>query len=353
MVAQPDSCPPEDQLIACAAGSKRQSGQRELLLHVDICSKCRYLLAEICRSLHTRPSEAGTHTFAQGDLIVDRYRIVRFLAQGGMGEVYLAEDCLLEEWVALKTLACTALDDERAAFRFKAEARLARRVTHPNVCRVLEYGVHTRRHDKTRAESIPFLTMEFLAGETLARRVERRGRLPDSVATMVIKNVVAGLQAIHACGIVHRDFKSENVFLVPDSQGQRVLVMDFGLARALDGSVPSTAPMQRMLVGTLDTMAPEQLEGKPPTRAVDVYALGIFLFEVLTGRRPFVNLAPEERLRARVPAVSTVVKGVDARWDGVVSRCLEPDPAARFANMNEVREALGRVSAALAAHPPS
>src|SRR4051812_30281634 len=166
-------CPSEDQLFAYAAGSGQLRDPEKLLIHLDGCATCRHLLAEASRSLeasHTpSPAPAKIRTFGDGDLVVDRYRIERFLAQGGMGEVYVAQDLLLEESVALKTLACTVLDDPRAAFRFKAEARLARRVTHPNVCRILEYGVHVRKRGAAIPESVPFLTMELLAGETLAQ----------------------------------------------------------------------------------------------------------------------------------------------------------------------------------------
>jgi serine/threonine protein kinase len=345
IVEPTDSCPSEDQLISCAAGSKRGAIQKGVLLHVDECSSCRFLLAEICRSLQVIPAPAGSRTLAQGDLVADRYRIARFMAEGGMGEVYLAEDCLLDEWVALKTLACTALDDARAAFRFKAEARLARKVTHPNVCRILEYGIHVRHRGRGPSEPVPFLTMEFLAGETLARRAARRGRLSEKAATAVLRGVLAGLQAIHACGIVHRDLKSENVFLVPHARGERVLVMDFGLARALDGSVPpATAPTKRMLLGTLDTMAPEQLEGQPPTTLVDVYALGVLLFELLIGRRPFVDLSPSQRRTARVPRPSSLIPELRPGWDEIVLRCLETEPRARFSSVGKVKEAIDGLS---------
>src|SRR6185436_3942108 len=283
-------CPSEELLFAYAAGSGRLRDPEKLLIHLDGCSTCRQLLAEASRSLDAAPAPvavpAKIRTFSDGDLVVDRYRIERFLAQGGMGEVYVAQDLLLEETVALKTLTCTALDDQRAAFRFKAEARLARRVTHPNVCRILEYGVQVRKRAK-QAESIPFLTMEFLAGETFNRRITRRGRLPEGEILPLLQQVIAGLQAIHACGIVHRDLKSENVFLVPAPRGERAVVMDFGLARALDGSVVSTWPLARMLAGTIDTMAPEQIEGRKPEPTMDVFAFGVLLFEALTGRRPF------------------------------------------------------------------
>jgi len=336
-------CPSEEQLFAYAAGSGRMSDPEKLLIHLDVCATCRHLLAEASRSLEAShspaPSPAKIRTFGDGDLVVDRYRIERFLAAGGMGEVYVAQDLLLEETVALKTLSCTALDDQRAAFRFKAEARLARRVTHPNVCRILEFGVQVRKRGK-QSESIPFLTMEFLAGETLNRRVTRRGRLPEGEAMPLLQQVITGLQAIHACGIVHRDLKSENVFLVPAPRGERAVVMDFGLARALDGSVVSTWPLARMLAGTIDTMAPEQIEGRTPEPTMDVYAFGVLLFEVLTGRRPFIDVPPMKRLREKAPLPSSVNSTLHPRWDRIVGKCMETQPSARYQDFREIGDAL-------------
>jgi serine/threonine protein kinase len=337
-------CPSEDQLFAYAAGSGRLRDPERLLIHLDGCATCRTLLAEASRALQvTAPpaAPAKIRTLADGDLVVDRYQIQRFLAQGGMGEVYEAQDLLLEESVALKTLACTALDDQRAAFRFKAEARLARRVTHPNVCRILEYGVQVRKRG-AHTESIPFLTMEFLAGETLNKRVTRRGRMPEFEAVPLLLQVITGLQAIHASGIVHRDLKSENVFLVPDPRGERAVVMDFGLARALDGSVVSTWPLARVLAGTIDTMAPEQIEGRPPEATMDIFAFGVLLFEVLTGRRPFIDVPPMKRLREKAPLPSSVNATLHPRWDRIIGRCLELDAKLRYPDFSELAMALNK-----------
>jgi serine/threonine protein kinase len=342
------SCPSEEEIFGhVAGGSRRQRDSEGLLLHLDTCETCRRLTAEAARAAEgsaARPSQPGNiRTFADGQLVVDRYRIGRFLARGGMGEVYLAEDLLLEEHVALKTLSCTALDDPRAAFRFKAEARLARRVTHPNICRILEFGIENATRPGGRHESVPFLTMEFLAGETLARRVARRGRMSDVEAVPMLKQVVAGLHAIHSCGIVHRDLKSENVFLIPEPRGgERVVVMDFGLARSLDGSVVSTWPLAGVLAGTLDTMAPEQIEGRHPQPAIDIFAFGVLAFEVLTGRRPFVGVPPIKRLRDPAPPPTSVVPDLHPRWDRIIGHCLEIDPANRYATLVDLAAALTR-----------
>ncbi len=333
------TCPSEDRLLAYVTHGRDAD---QLLGHLDGCDDCRQLMAAVVRGF--APAPPGAHaaagavdTLSAGERLLDRYQIRRFIARGGMGEVYEAFDELLDERVALKTLACTALDDPRAALRFRAEARLARRVTHPNVCRILEYGVHAR------PEPISFLTMEYLEGETLRARVARRGGLPEAEALPLARQVLAGLAAIHGAGIVHRDLKSENVFLVPDGRGgERAVLMDFGLARALDGSIVSTWPRTRALAGTLDCMAPEQIEGKPLGVAADVFACGVLLFELLTGRRPFVGLPPATRLRAVAPAPSTLAPALGTRWDAVIARCLALRPSERHADAAALADALPR-----------
>jgi serine/threonine protein kinase len=340
------TCPTEEELVAYVAGVTPPHLEPERLLsHLDDCKTCRQLIAEAARahqgSDFSQPGSIGT--FGEQQTLVDRYRIQRFLARGGMGEVYLAEDLLLEENVALKTLSCTALDDPRAAFRFKAEARLARRVSHHNVCRILEFGVHGYQRPGRQAELVPFLTMEFLVGETLAHRVARRGKLPEREAVPLLDQILAGLAAIHACGIVHRDLKSENAFLVPDARGrERVVVMDFGLARCLDGRVVSTSPLERVMVGTTDTMAPEQIRGQAPQPAVDVFAFGVLVFEVLVGRRPFVGVSPWKRLSDPAPRLAAVAPELGPAWDQLVARCLANDPAARFGDLAELQAAMPR-----------
>jgi serine/threonine protein kinase len=338
-------CPSEDALLAYVRGGGRDKGSERLLGHIDHCRICRQVVAEAARSLDPnadagRPAAGGAHTLAVGERVVGRYDIRRFIARGGMGEVYEAYDMLLDEPVALKTLACTALDDARAAFRFRGEARLARRVTHPNVARILEFGLHVRDRNNAQ-ESMPFLTMEFLSGETLARRIRRRGRYETGDARSLVKQILAGLKAIHDAGIVHRDLKSENVFLVPDARGgERAVVMDFGLARAIDGSVVTTWPRSSVFAGTLDCMAPEQIEGRKVGPPADVFAMGVLLFELCTGRRPFVNVPPLKRLQAdEPPSPSAFVDELDPRWDEVITRCLARNPADRF-DLEELTAAL-------------
>jgi serine/threonine protein kinase len=337
-------CPSEEDLLAhlSAVGA----GAPGILDHIDRCAACRMLVAEASRALAQdkglRSLPRGQHTLAPGEKVLERYEVRRFIARGGMGEVYEAFDPLLDEIVALKTLAPTVLDDDRAALRFKEEARLARRVSHPNVCRILEFGLHLRRTATGEPESIPFLTMEFLSGETLAARIARRGRYLTDEALPLVRQIAAGLRAIHYAGIIHRDLKSENVFLVADPRGgERVVLMDFGLARAVGGSLLTTWPqLPPGIAGTVDCMAPEQIQGARVGPAADIYAMGVLLFELLGGRRPFVRVAPSVRLLNEAPRLSTVSPGVARPWERAVATCLERRPEDRFPSIDGLLGAL-------------
>jgi serine/threonine protein kinase len=188
---------------------------------------------------------------SEGRLLAGRWRIVRFIAAGGMGEVYEAEDATLGERVALKTIRGDVASDPRAVERFKREVLLARKVAHPNVCRLFELGTDG---------GLLFFTRELLEGETLAARIAARGRLAVDEARPIATLLCAALEAAHAAGIVHRDLKATNVILV----GQRVVVTDFGLARALGGGASDAGQQSSMtgaFVGTPAYMAPEQVEG--------------------------------------------------------------------------------------------
>jgi serine/threonine protein kinase len=337
-----DFCPPEETLLQLL-DSEGDPGEREALLaHLDSCDGCRLAVAEITRASGgaSAAAGAGLHTLAPGERVVGRYEIRRFIARGGMGEVYEAIDLHDGEPLALKTMAATVLDDDDVAFRLRGEARLAGRVNHPNVCRILGSGVHDQGSTVADAEPIPFLTMELLEGVTLTRRIAGRGALAREAVAPLMAQIVAGLGAIHAAGIVHRDLKSENVFLVPRSDGERAILMDFGLARALDGSVLTTMPhLSRALMGTLECMAPEQIDGARVGPPADIYALGVLLFEVLTGKRPFRKISPAVRLTSPPPLPSGIVPAL-ADWDAVVARCLARHPQDRFARPADVLAAL-------------
>ena len=291
----------------------------------------------------------GGPVFSSGDLVAQRYRIVRFLAQGGMGEVYEAEDVELRQEVALKTVSAHIGGDPAAVDRFKREIALARRVTHPNVCRIFDLGQHLLPDfaDGIPMPPLTFLTMELLRGETLSQLLKRRGRLQPEEAFPLIEQMAAALDAAHRANIVHRDFKSENVFLVEDPAkgGLRAVVTDFGVARGADHNDRFAAQVTGLgIVGTPAYMAPEQVENKEITASADLYALGIVIYEMVTGRLPFESPNPlttaVKRLKEAPPPPHALVPDLPAYWEKAILRCLERAPQDRFANVLELVEAL-------------
>jgi len=269
-----------------------------------------------------------------GGFIGGRYRIVRFIARGGMGEVFEAFDEELRVPVALKVATKTT---GRALDRFKREVMLARRVTHKNVCRLFEIGF-----EKIHGETVPYCTMELLHGETLSARLER-GRLDLGEARAIVGQLAAGLAAAHDVGVIHRDFKSNNILLVEEG---RAVISDFGLARAevtADGD-GSSLTADQALIGTPAYMAPEQVECKPVTAATDLYALGVVMFEMVTGELPFRADTPMAtavlRLKQTAPSARARRPELSAGWDRAIARCLEVEPDQRFARASEVIAAI-------------
>ncbi|HUO85357.1 MAG TPA: serine/threonine-protein kinase, partial [Thermoanaerobaculia bacterium] len=233
--------------------------------------------------------------FADGEIVGERYRIIRFIGRGGMGEVYQTEDLDLDVEVALKTVRPEIAEHEKALERFRREIQLARKVTHPNVCRIFDVGRHLVTTDKEEPFEILFLTMELLRGETLAEHLRSEGPIPSGSALPILTQLASGLAAAHAAGIVHRDFKSSNVVLVRPEGGEvRAVITDFGLARGIhpEDTLTSSLSVSSQPVGTPTYMAPEQVAGREVTTATDIYAFGVVMYEMLTGVPPFVGDSP-------------------------------------------------------------
>jgi serine/threonine protein kinase len=321
----------------------------QTLSHLDDCPDCRMVMADAVCTILGADGPRGHHalrTLVGGEQLCERYQIRRFVASGGMGEVYEAFDMILNERVALKTLVLTASDRESAVDGLLREIRSARKVNHPNVCRILELGVH---RPPNTTEALPFITMDFLTGETLARRICRVGRLPADEAIKLIRDLVAGLGAIHSAGIIHRDLKSENIFLAQDDKGtDRAVVMDFGLARMPPKSSQDKSSDGLYAVGTAAYMSPEQLLGRPVSMASDIYALGIVMFEMLTGRLPFSSdfsiSTALARLDRKAPKPSMFAADLDPHWDLLLARCLEREPKRRIFRIAEIVEFLDHLS---------
>jgi Protein kinase domain len=285
------------------------------------------------------PALGEPSRFTPGQILAGRYRIVTPLGRGGMGEVYRADDLALGQAVALKFLAGRfAADPDRLA-RFRKEVRMARQVSHPNVCRVYDLG---------EAEGQLFLTMEYIDGEDLASLLRRIGRLPQDKGVELSRQLCMGLAAAHERGVLHRDLKPGNVMI--DGRGQ-VRLTDFGLAGFAGGFEGA-----EVRAGTPAYMAPEQQAGLEVTVQSDLYALGLVLYELFTGRRAFPAKSREELRRLQAEATpskpSSHVPGFDPVAEKIILRCLQKDPKDRPRSALAVATALpggDQLAAALAA----
>lgn len=259
--------------------------------------------------------------FEPGQILAGRFRILRPIGFGGMGEVYAVHDLELQTDVALKTIRSTIADDPRAVEQFRGEVLRARSVSHRHVCRVHDLFAHEGPGGVVR-----FLTMELLDGETLAGRLARDGPLALDAAARFGRQMAAALDEAHRCGVVHRDFKPGNVLLVDDGDGlERVVVTDFGLAR-LSGEGGAGAPSSGMgPAGTADYMAPELFGEGPGGPAVDIYSYGVVLHEMLTGRTP----ARQQAIGAALPEAAEPEAAMPRRWRQAIAICLQADPARR------------------------
>ncbi len=295
-------------------------------------------------SSSSRPSSSfdsiDNARFTPGTTLIGRYRIVSLLGRGGMGEVYRADDLKLGQPVALKFLPETLSTDGAALARFHREVRVARQVSHRNVCRVYDIG---------EVDSHQFLSMEFIKGEELSSLLRRIGRLPTDKALEIARQLCAGLAAAHDNNVLHRDLKPANVMI--DGDGN-VRILDFGLAGLVE-----EFGHEEIRAGTPAYMAPEQLTGEEVSIKSDLYSLGLVLYEVFTGKRVFEAGTLDELLRLRksntTPTTpSSLVKDIDPLAERVILRCLETDPRQRPASALQVAAALpggDPLAAALAA----
>jgi serine/threonine protein kinase/cephalosporin-C deacetylase-like acetyl esterase len=291
------------------------------------------------------PTENGS--LAPEHILARRFRLIRFLARGGMGEVYEAEDQELQERVAVKLVRPELLLDASNLQRFKREVHLAKNVTHPNVCRTFDLFRHHADSGDFVSDVI-FVSMELLPGETLSEYLQRRGRLTPGEALPLITQIGAGMSAAHSAGVVHRDFKPGNIILVTQKSGSlRAVITDFGLALqpGVDATTrgPDTA-LTHGIPGTPAYMAPEQIEGQEVTAATDVYAFGLVIYQMLIGSLPFSRETPIgmalRRLHEPIPSPCSIVPGLDVKWEAAILGCLERDPTKRFTSATEALEFL-------------
>jgi len=293
---------PEDLPTMTAKGPQPGTGEDDPTL----------LTSAVTTAATAAPVSAATAvSFAPGAILSGRYRLVALLGKGGMGEVYRADDLILDQPVALKFLPSGAADDAKLG-PLHNELKIARQVSHKNVCRLYDLGEAGGRR---------FLTMEYVDGEDLASLLRRIGRLPHDKAVQIARQLCAGIAAAHERGVIHRDLKPANVMI--DGQGD-VRITDFGIA---------TATADKEFIGTPQYMAPEQFSGAAASVRSDLYALGLILFEVFTGKRAQDSKTLEDLKRFHQTGThttpSSIVHDLDPGVERVIQRCLERDPERR------------------------
>jgi serine/threonine protein kinase len=360
-------CPPEETLGAFLRGELPEPDAARIEQHLEECGECAFVLSSVTARGSGRheelvdASEMSTKevlfapelapTRGQGPdaarrkdypSLGARYRVDAFLARGGMGEVYRAYDCELSRTVAVKVIAAGREDRADALERFRREVSLASIVTHANVLRVYDMGEHRGLH---------FLSMQLVNGHDLGEILRGEGPLSVGRALALFRQICEGVAAAHAGGVLHRDLKPKNVLV---DEEDRVYVSDFGLARSLDG------PPSRVgrLLGTPAYMSPEQVRGEELDARSDLYALGVLLFELLTGRVPFRGRTPKETMELRLagpaPRLGPTIGDAPPRLEATIARCTEPDRDKRFATVRELIVELESWSArpSVATHAP-
>jgi serine/threonine-protein kinase len=274
------------------------------------------------------PRSGAPRALQPGEIVNGRYEVLSVVGRGGMGVVYTARDRELREMVALKLLHPGAIGDAGYIERVKTEIKLARRITHPNVLRTYDYGEH---------DGLPYISMEYVRGLTLRSLLAQSGRLPLAPGLYLARRLCDGLGAAHAAGILHRDIKPENLILEANGNAK---LMDFGIA------APFRDDSARGVSGTPPYMAPETFDGKTPDPRGDIYAVGVILFEVFTGRTPFParSIAELARIkRAPPPSPSESWREIPPDLEAVIVRCLDPDPEKRPQDVPALRADLDRM----------
>lgn len=277
--------------------------------------------------------------FEHGDLLSDRFLILRALGRGGMGEVYEAEDRELEIRSAIKVMSAEWASHNDVARAFRSEIQIARLITHPNVCRIHDLTIH-----RADGGNVLLLSMELIEGETLAQRLRRVGRMSIAEAEPLLRQLLAGLQAAHKVGIMHRDLKPSNLMLRVGANGsvEELVILDFGLARTCRSDASGAPPTK--IMGTPVYMAPEQVRGRCLPES-DIYGVGLILFEMLTGERPFEGDPLTQVLRRLVEdprSPRSLLPRIPSLWERIIKTCLARDPAARFSTSADVVAALDR-----------
>jgi serine/threonine protein kinase len=337
----------DDHILEYMGGQLPEEELTRMDAHLEACSACRELMHHVVQGMaqswdgsEQQPANSST-TFAIGSVVNSRYRIESFIGRGGMGEVYEAFDQLMDRRVALKTVLCNVADRPRASRRFKEEVLNAQRVGHSHVCRINELQEH---HGAGFAPPLPFFTMEFIEGERLGRRLQA-GALPVEEVRIIALQLLAGLEAAHERGVLHLDFKSDNVMLRSSSAAPDAVIMDFGLSRVLGSESHLRSTDRRQFAGTLSYMSVEQLECRSDLGpATDVYGFGVVLYEMLTQGLPFygdsLSASLLKQLKERAKPPSRFAPELSPALDRFVLKCLSNDAQLRYADAGQALAAL-------------
>ena len=289
----------------------------------------------------TETLQSPVRELATGSTFAGRYQIIEELGHGGMGRVYKVQDTDIKEKVALKLLRPEITLDKETVERFSNELKLARKISHRNVCRMFDLG---------RAEGTTFITMEFVPGEDLKSFIHRSKQLNIGTALSIAKQVCAGLEEAHRLGVIHRDLKPGNIMIDKDGDAK---IMDFGIARSLSGRGITGAGV---LIGTPEYMSPEQVEGKDVDQRSDIYSLGVILYEMVTGRLPFAGDTPLSVAHKHKYEAPEDPKKLNAQLPDdlarVILKCLAKDKDKRFQSAAELGTELGRIEKGLPTTEP-
>jgi len=288
----------------------------------------------------TRTYESRNLDLDTGTVFGGRYQIIESLGRGGMGRVYRAIDTKTREEVAIKVIRPDIAEDNRTLERFLNEIRLTHKISHRNIGKMYHLGEDMGLH---------YITMEYVPGEDLKSFIRRSRRLDVATTVAIAKQVCSGLSEAHDAGIVHRDLKPSNIMI--DKEGN-AKILDFGIARAVDSSGVTA---EGSVIGTPEYMSPEQVEGRASDRRSDIYAFGVILFEMVTGRLPFAADTPFivafKQQSETPPKPETLNPQIPRELSAIILRCLEKDPAKRYQTTEDVCRDLGGVEEALQAAP--
>jgi serine/threonine protein kinase/Tfp pilus assembly protein PilF len=296
----------------------------------QFCKTCGTSIGQKEESLSFTRTMMSPQASLEGEkLIAARYRIISILGKGGMGEVYKVHDIKLEEDIALKLLRPEIAGDSDVIQRFRNELKLARKITHRSVCRVFDF------HEE---EETPFITMEYVEGEDLKSLIKRKGKLEEAEAVGIAAQIAEGLTVAHELGVIHRDLKPQNIMIEP---GGRAKIMDFGIARSI---LASGLTQTGQMIGTPDYLSSEQAAGQPADHRADIYALGVILYEMTTGKLPFTGdtalsvITKHREAEAKDPRI--INPGISQGLSRLILRCMEKDRELRYQNARELLEDL-------------